>query len=159
MRRFGGIDDFLALIESIRTAIPLAGIRSNVIVGFPGETERDLEVLEEFLMSARLDAVGVFGYSPEDGTEAATLESLPEVDVRRRVARVSDLVDDLVAGRAEERIGERVDVLVVEPGEGIAGHQGPEDGRTHVASDIPIGSMVVATVVGTHGVDMVAEVS
>ena len=60
-----------ALIEQIRAASPEAGIRSNVIVGFPGETEADLAELEAFLIGARMDAVGVFGYSDEDGTAAA----------------------------------------------------------------------------------------
>src|SRR5580693_1535971 len=70
MRRFGGRERFIALLETIRQRVPAAGARSNVIVGFPGETEADLEELERFLVEARLDAVGVFGYSDEDGTEA-----------------------------------------------------------------------------------------
>ena len=74
MRRFGDADRFLELVEQIRAAAPDAGVRSNVIVGFPGETEADLAELERFLVGARLDAVGVFGYSDEDGTEAATLD-------------------------------------------------------------------------------------
>ncbi|MBV9922363.1 MAG: MiaB/RimO family radical SAM methylthiotransferase, partial [Pseudonocardia sp.] len=71
MRRFGSREDFLDLCARIRAMAPEAGIRSNVIVGFPGETEHDLAELEAFLEGARLDAVGVFGYSDEDGTEAA----------------------------------------------------------------------------------------
>ena len=71
MRRFGSRPDFLELCARIRALAPEAGIRSNVIVGFPGETEEDLAELEAFLTEARLDAVGVFGYSDEDGTEAA----------------------------------------------------------------------------------------
>ena len=63
MRRFGNAERFLALIDTIREASPQAGIRSNVICGFPGETAADLEVLEQFLVEARLDAIGVFGYS------------------------------------------------------------------------------------------------
>ena len=59
-----------SLVEQIRAASPEAGIRSNVIVGFPGETEEDLAELEAFLIGARMDAVGVFGYSDEDGTAA-----------------------------------------------------------------------------------------
>ena len=160
MRRFGGSEDFLALIAAIRDRLPDAGIRSNVIVGFPGETEGDLEVLEDFLRAARLDAVGVFGYSAEEDTEALGLpDSLPEAEVRRRVERVASLVDVLVSDRAEERIGERIEVLVLEPGEGAAGHQGPEDGRTRVPSGVDVGSLVVASVVGVDGVDMVAEVA
>nr|MBA2575006.1 radical SAM protein [Nocardioidaceae bacterium] len=68
MRRFGDRDRFLGLLDSIRAKSPRAGARSNFIVGFPGETEADLETLCDFLTSARLDAVGIFGYSDEDGT-------------------------------------------------------------------------------------------
>src|SRR5674476_65240 len=61
MRRFGSREAFLELIDQVRARAPLAGIRSNVIVGFPGETEHDLAELESFLTDARLDVVGVFG--------------------------------------------------------------------------------------------------
>ena len=79
MRRFGDPERFLDLIAQIRKLAPDAGIRSNFIVGFPGETEADLAELQAFLADARLDAIGVFGYSDEDGTEAAGLAGhLPE---------------------------------------------------------------------------------
>ncbi len=71
MRRFGDAESFLALLDRVRTLSPEAGVRSNVIVGFPGESEADLEVLTDFLVAARMDVTGVFGYSDEDGTEAA----------------------------------------------------------------------------------------
>src|SRR4051794_21500061 len=113
MRRFGDTDRFLELVASVRAAAPEAGLRSNVIVGFPGETEDDLAELERFLTEARLDVVGVFGYSDEDGTEAATYDGkLPEEVVRDRVERVTSLTDELVAQRAEERVGQVVEVLV-----------------------------------------------
>jgi ribosomal protein S12 methylthiotransferase len=166
MRRFGDTERFLELVERARSLAPRAGIRSNVIVGFPGETEADLAELERFLVAARLDVVGVFGYSDEDGTEAAGFDGkLPPDEIADRVSRVTDLVEQLVAQRAEDRIGERVDVLVEEVDEasgtveGRAAHQGPEvDGSTTVtgAVDAAIGSMVVATVVGSDGADLVA---
>ena len=71
MRRFGDTDRFLALLDQVRALAPAAGVRSNVIVGFPGETRADVAELTRFLTAARLDAIGVFGYSDEDGTEAA----------------------------------------------------------------------------------------
>ena len=71
MRRFGDPESFLDLLDQIRALAPLAGVRSNVIVGFPGETEDDLQTLCDFLEAARMDVTGVFGYSDEDGTEAA----------------------------------------------------------------------------------------
>jgi MiaB/RimO family radical SAM methylthiotransferase len=140
MRRFGGTEHFLELIAAIRDRDPDAGIRSNVIVGFPGETEADLAELDRFLSAARLDAVGVFGYSDEDGTEAAThAGKIPEAAVAERVARLSALVEELTAQRAEDRIGTTVDVLVDENdgamAEGRCAHQAPEvDGATMLLS-------------------------
>jgi CDP-diacylglycerol--glycerol-3-phosphate 3-phosphatidyltransferase len=167
MRRFGGTSDFLALIDRIRALAPAAGIRSNVIVGFPGETEADVDELAAFLEAARLDVVGVFGYSDEDGTEAAGLPDKLSADVvAARVARITDLAEELTAQRAEERVGETVTVLVEGPDEddpsvtvGRAAHQGPEvDGRTLLPGVVLApGSWVTATVVGSAGVDLIAE--
>jgi ribosomal protein S12 methylthiotransferase len=158
MRRFGGTDSFLDLLASVRAAAPLAGVRSNVIVGFPGETEDDVAELERFLVGARLDVVGVFGYSDEDGTEAERLpDHLPQEVVDERVARLQDLVEQLTGERAEERVGERVSVLVEQAGgEGRAAHQAPEvDGSTTVAG-ARVGEIVEAEVVASEGVDLVA---
>jgi ribosomal protein S12 methylthiotransferase RimO len=168
MRRFGDPDSFLGLLEQVRRLAPEAGVRSNVIVGFPGETEADFQTLCDFLVAARMDVTGVFGYSDEDGTEAATFDDKHDEDeIRARVAHLTDLVAELNAERAEERIGSTVEVLVedVDPGvaghvEGRAAHQGPEvDGTTLVSgvSDPRPGDLVRAVVVATDGVDLVAE--
>ena len=171
MRRFGDTERFLDLVERIRAAAPEAGIRSNVIVGFPGETEDDLAELETFLTAARLDAVGVFGYSDEDGTEAVGLDGHHDDDVvRERVERVSRLADELVAQRAEDRSGEALEVLVESldraggVAEGRAAHQAPEvDGTTTVrgldvlARPPRVGDLVRAKVVGSDGADLLAE--
>lgn len=171
MRRFGSRSDFLDLIERIRGLAPAAGIRSNVIVGFPGETDEEFAELVTFLEQARLDAVGVFGYSDEDGTEAQGLPGkLPGDVIAARVEQVTALVEELMAQRAEERIGEVVRVLVEsledpeEQGEvvavGRAEHQGPDDGTTSVGlllEQVRIGDFVSAVVVDTDGVDLVAE--
>lgn len=164
MRRFGHAETFLGLIESIRALAPQAGIRSNVIVGFPGETEDDVQVLSDFLVAAGLDAIGVFGYSDEEGTEAAGFDGkLSEDEIEDRRNRLTDLADELVAARAEERIGESVRVLIEEVADGeVIGrseHQGPEvDGATTVTglTDARPGMIVSATVVATDGVDLIA---
>ena len=81
-------------------------------MGFPGETDADVEELQRFLAEARLDAIGVFGYSDEDGTEAASLPGqLPAEEIARRVEDLADLADELMDQRAAERIGETVEVL------------------------------------------------
>ena len=113
MRRFGSRTTFLSLCAEIRALAPEAGIRSNVIVGFPGETEEDLAELEAFLSEAELDAVGVFGYSDEDGTEAADLpDKIDPTEVAARVERITSLVEVVSADRAARRIGTEVEVLV-----------------------------------------------
>ncbi len=169
MRRFGDPDSFLALLEQIRERAPLAGIRSNVIVGFPGETEDDLQTLCDFLEAGRLDVVGVFGYSDEDGTEAASYDGkLDDDEIRDRTEHVTRLVEELTAQRAEERVGEEVVVLVEsvdgETAEGRAAHQGPEvDGTTTLtgldalAHRPATGDLVTAVVTGCDGVDLLAR--
>ena len=113
MRRFGESEAFLGLLAQARAQAPEAGARSNFIVGFPGETEEDLQILCDFLSEARLDAIGVFGYSDEDGTEAEGFEDKHDEDeIADRVAHVTALAEELTAQRAEERVGEQVVVLV-----------------------------------------------
>jgi tRNA A37 methylthiotransferase MiaB len=160
MRRFGDTQRFLDLLAQIRAAAPTAGVRSNVIVGFPGETEGDVAELERFLTEARLDAIGVFGYSDEDGTEAEGLPDKVDIDeVARRVERLTALAEQLTAQRAEERVGELVEILIESAdGEGRAAHQAPDvDGTTLVNGDVHVGDIVRAVVVDTDGVDLVAD--
>jgi ribosomal protein S12 methylthiotransferase len=172
MRRFGDRESFLTLLDQVRSRAPLAGVRSNVIVGFPGETEQDLDELTAFLSAARLDVVGVFGYSDEDGTEAEGYDGkLDAAEIAARVSEVSELVESLTAQRAEERVGEMVEVLVEEPAadggdgewEGRAAHQGPDvDGIVRLLPDPvggapAVGDLVVARVVAADGVDLVAQ--
>ena len=157
MRRFGGTDDFLGLLAGIRARDPRAGVRTNVIVGFPGETEDDLDELAEFLEQARMDAVGVFGYSDEEGTEAASMDGhLPEEEVDRRRARIAALVDELMLERAQERVGDEVELLVEEPGLARAAHQGPDDAATLIDASYPAGEVLRAVVTGLDGVDLLA---
>jgi ribosomal protein S12 methylthiotransferase len=168
MRRFGDRERFTGLVEQIRRACPGAGIRSNFIVGFPGETADDLRELELFLSEARLDAIGIFGYSDEDGTEAATFDDaikLDEAEIARRVDEFADLAEEVMAQRAADRIGETVEVLVEEAlgggqYEGRAAHQAPDvDGSTTLLADRPLapGDLVTAQVVESAGADLVAR--
>ena len=170
MRRFGDPDSFLGLLGDIRRQAPAAGVRSNFIVGFPGESEQDFETLCAFLAEARLDAIGVFGYSDEDGTEAATYDDkLPDEAVAERVERLTALAEELTAQRAEDRVGERVEVLLEALGEdagspgaeGRAACQGPEVDGSTTLTGLPagarVGDMIEAVVVASEGVDLVAR--
>jgi ribosomal protein S12 methylthiotransferase len=115
MRRFGDRERFWALLDQIREISPDVGVRSNFIVGFPGETAADLAELELFLGRAGLDAIGIFGYSDEDGTEAASRPGqLDDAEIARRVEEFADLADELMAQRAADRLGETLDVLIEE---------------------------------------------
>ena len=177
MRRFGSRETFLALCREIRALDPEAGIRSNVIVGFPGETEDDLAELEAFLAEAELDAVGVFGYSDEDGTEALGLpDKVDPTEIAARVERITRLAEHVAEDRAARRVGTSVEVLVERSEEdpddpdaepswvGRAAHQGPEvDGECRLVGDPELldglapGLVVSGRVVDAEGIDLVVE--
>jgi tRNA A37 methylthiotransferase MiaB len=162
MRRFGDSEKFLHLITQIRALSPEAGIRSNFIVGFPGETEEDFSLLADFITQAQLDAIGIFGYSDEDKTEA--LDLIDKVDpeiIAERVQSLSSLADEMVTLRAATRIGEQVRVLIEdeENQEGRAAHQGPEvDGTTSfVGTSFKVGEYVDGVITQSLGADLIAR--
>jgi ribosomal protein S12 methylthiotransferase RimO len=162
MRRFGDNEKFLHLINQIRVLSPEAGIRSNFIVGFPGETQQDFDELATFITQAKLDAVGVFGYSDEDNTEALNLGEKVDADViAQRLETLSSLADEMVSSRAQARIGEQIRVLIedAELQEGRAAHQGPEvDGSTSfIGTNFMVGQYVDAVVIDSMGADLVAK--
>lgn len=163
MRRFGDSEKFLHLINQIRALSPEAGIRSNFIVGFPGESEADYNELADFITDAKLDAIGIFGYSDEDNTEALDLEDkVADEIIKERVENLSRLADEMVSLRAQARIGESIRVLIEddELQEGRAAHQGPEvDGTTSfIGTSFKAGQYVDAVVIDSMGADLVAEV-
>jgi tRNA A37 methylthiotransferase MiaB len=176
MKRFGGRGPFLDLLNRVRELAPDAGARSNFIVGFPGEAEDDLAELESFLSEARLDAVGVFGYSDEEGTDAVDFaDKVPPEVIAERVERITALADEVSAQRAEDRIGTRVDVLVEDVDDdpdcdpewaivGRAAHQGPDTdgvvrlvGAAGEGTQLRRGTIVEAFVRESFGVDLLAE--
>jgi len=167
MKRFGDSEKFLHLLSQVRALNPEAGIRSNFIVGFPGETEEEFQELVDFIQAARLDAIGVFPYSDEDKTEALKLENKVEEEIiTARTNKLTAIAEELVNQRSAERIGQRVSVLIedAETQEGRAEHQGPEvdtttfinvPGRPHAG--FKVGDYVDALVVETAGADLVAQ--
>ena len=167
MKRFGDSEKFLHLLTQVRALNPDSGIRSNFIVGFPGETEEEFQDLVEFVQAARLDAIGVFPYSDEDKTEAMKLENkVSEEIISSRTNKLTAIAEELVNQRSAERIGERVRVLIedAEIQEGRAAHQGPEvdtstfitvPGRPHAG--FKVGDYVDAVVIDVAGADLVAQ--
>jgi ribosomal protein S12 methylthiotransferase len=162
MRRFGDGESFLAMVDKIRMAAPEAGVRSNVIVGFPGESEDDVSELIDFLHAARLDAVGVFGYSDEEDTEADLMgEKIDPDEVAARVAEVNVAVEHSCQERAVQRIGTEVTVMVESSANGVvqgrAEHQGPEDSETSWRGSATVGDFARVEVIDVEGVDLVAS--
>jgi ribosomal protein S12 methylthiotransferase RimO len=168
MRRFGDSEKFLHLLSQVRALAPEAGIRSNFIVGFPGESDEEFNELTEFLSSCALDAIGIFPYSDEDGTEALGHENKVDPEaIAARFEYATSIAEEIVAQRAEDRIGDEVEVLVEfvdgDTIEGRSAHQGPEvDGSTFIqASDkesYQVGQYVRARVVESAGADLIARV-
>ncbi|ACU69485.1 MiaB-like tRNA modifying enzyme YliG [Catenulispora acidiphila DSM 44928] len=160
MRRFGDRERFLELLDKIRVIAPEAGMRSNFIVGFPGETEDDYGEVERFVSEARLDAVGVFGYSDEEGTEALGLpDKVEQSQIADRVARLTVISRKAMDDRAAERVGSEIEVIVKHPGRGWAAHQAPAvDGFvTLTGSSSEAGDVLRARVTGQDGANLIAE--
>jgi ribosomal protein S12 methylthiotransferase len=101
MGRPGDRARFEGLIDRIRASEPLAGLRATFILGFPGESDADAAEVEDFVAGAGLDHVGVFTYSPEEGTRGAALpDQVPEVIARARTERVAAAAEIAMAERA-----------------------------------------------------------
>ena len=115
MHRPGDYDSLIALIDKIRAALPDVVLRTTLIVGFPGETEEQFETLCRFVKTARFDKLGVFAYSPEDGTPAAEMENqIDEEEKARRLDIIMQLQQRISAEKMEEKVGQVLEVLVEE---------------------------------------------
>ena len=158
MRRWGDGDRFLRRIESIRRLEPTAAFRSSFIVGYPGETEEDHDVLLRFVEEARLDWAGFFAYSREEGTLAAGLDGAVEGGlVAERLLELSELQDRITAERRSDLVGGVVEVLVDERGVGRTHREAPEiDGIVSVPADLAVGQFAKVTITGAAGPDLEA---
>jgi ribosomal protein S12 methylthiotransferase len=159
MRRWGDGERFLRRISSIREREPAAAFRSSFIVGYPGETEDDHDLLLRFLEDAQLDWAGFFAYSAEDGTYAADLEgAVDEALVAERMRELAELQDEITMGRREALVGSTIEVLVDEPGVGRSHREAPEiDGVVNLTGGFATGTFATVTVSGAAGVDLEAS--
>lgn len=163
MRRPGSGDKHLALIERIRAVAHDAATRSSFIVGFPGETEQDHEMLCEFLAAARLDWAGFFPYSREDGTTAADLpDQLPHDLIMERLREVQELQDEITTAANAAMVGRTLSVLVDQVQDeqpvGRSHREAPEiDGAILLDAGDP-GDWVQARIDGVYGTDLSATV-
>ena len=158
MRRWGDGQRFLDRIAAIRGREPDAAFRSSFIVGYPGETEADHDLLLRFVEEAQLDWAGFFAFSREDGTYAADLDgSVPHALVAERLHELSELQDRITAERRVALVGREVDVLVDEPGVARSHREAPEiDGIVAVPDGWRVGSFVRAKVLAAAGPDLEA---
>ena len=163
MRRHSSGDKHLELVESIRQRAPHAAMRSSFIVGFPGETDDDVEHLAEFLQAAELDWAGFFPFSAEEGTPAADfLDQVGEAEKGERLRYLHSIQEDITAARNAAQVGRTMEVLVdqVEDGQpvGRSYRQAPEiDGLILLDGGSP-GDWVSAEVTGGYGTDLIAKV-
>lgn len=165
MQRSGDAASFLELIGRVRGVLPDVVLRTTLIAGFPGETTADVRVAQRFLSEARFDYVGVFVYSPEEGTAAARLpDQVPLRTRRARAQRLRDLADDIGFERAAARVGQTVEVLVegIDPDDSVVvgrwRGQAPEiDGLVLLDGGEP-GQIVSANIVDSLGYDLEGEV-
>jgi ribosomal protein S12 methylthiotransferase len=137
-------------VARVREVVPDLAIRTTCIVGFPGETEDDVRQLLDFLEETQFERVGVFTYSPQEGTRAAAMEDdVPEVVKRERQERVTELQRAITAERYERLVGRSVRAMVDRP----AGAGEPAqarlvcqaddiDGITRIATDAPAGALL-----------------
>ncbi len=159
MRRWGDADRFIRRIDHIRSRWPEAAFRSNFIVGYPGETEADHDVLLRFVEQAQLDWCGFFSYSREEGTYATGLDGVvgPAL-VTERLGELTELQDAITSCRRQALIGEKVEVLVDGPGVGRSHREAPEiDGVVRVPRWLPVGTQATVLVTGAEGPDLEAE--
>ncbi len=164
MNRTGSPEEFSALLAHIRRMVPGDSLRTTLIAGFPGEPEEDLDLLLAFLEEAQFDYVGVFAFSPEEGTRAFELDGQLDEEVRNeRAQRIRDFSDAISVGIVEARCGQVVPVLIEgaeEDGQlvGRTQHQAPEvDGETYVDAG-EVGEIVMARIVDTMMYEMEGEV-
>ncbi len=158
MRRWGDGERFLNRITEIRKREPDAAMRSNFIVGYPGETEEDHDQLLNFVNEAQLDWCGFFSFSPEEGTHALSLpDRVPESLMNERIAELREMQDTITARRRDDLIGRTLNVLIDEPGVARSHREAPEiDGVIHVSETLEVGTFADVEIADAMGPDLIA---
>jgi tRNA-2-methylthio-N6-dimethylallyladenosine synthase len=150
---------FLEIIAKLRAVRPDIGLSTDIIVGFPGETEEDFQELLAFLAATRFDRVGIFKYSKEEGTKAAKMDGhLPDEVKADRYDRAMTLLQRLSQERGERFVGRKLRVLVESPGVGRSeGDAMDIDGIVKVPKKFPVGEFADVTVTGAEAYDLIAK--
>jgi len=164
MKRPGKIDRTLERIKQWREICPDLTLRSTFIVGFPGETEEDFQMLLDFLKEAQLDRVGCFKFSPVEGAPATEMaDQVPEDVKEERFHRFMQLQQEISAERLKQKIGQTLDVIVDEiDDEGIIGRtkaDAPEvDGLVYIenlsGAPVKVGEFIKVTITHSDEYDL-----
>ncbi len=146
------------LIQRIRRGIPGIAVRTTFIVGFPGETEADVDELCAYIRETRFERLGVFRYSQEEGTRAAKMEEqVPKKLKEARWHRVMKLQQEIAAEVSSSHVGRTLKVLVEEPGVARGEADAPDiDGRVYVPLTVPTGEFVNVKITGFENYDLLA---
>ncbi|HWR13067.1 MAG TPA: 30S ribosomal protein S12 methylthiotransferase RimO [Rectinemataceae bacterium] len=165
MNRTGSKRKYLDLVATIRAFLPESMIRCTFLVGFPGETEEDFSLLQAFQAEARLDWMGVFTYSREEGTPAYSMKGrVSKKTATMRKNLVESAQEVITSERLKRFVGAEVEVIAEESVEGSelslcrAWMQAPEvDGLTVVKGALKPGERMRVKIVAVNGVDFEAE--
>ena len=164
MRRSPDVDGVRKLLAALRQAMPDMALRTAFIVGYPGETEEEFAALLRFMSEVRFDKVGVFVYSPEEGTPAYTLpHPVPRAVAEERYAQAMELQKSISLANNLAQVGRTLDVLVEGAEQGISVgrcyRDAPEiDGYVLMDGEWPVGQMVRAEIVRGLEYDLHAQV-
>jgi ribosomal protein S12 methylthiotransferase len=146
------------LLQRIRAGIPGIAIRTTFIVGFPGETEADVDELCEFIRDTKFERLGVFRYSQEEGTRGAKMENQIAPKVKEaRWHRVMKLQKEIAAAVSKTFTGRTLRALIEEPGVARGEADAPDiDGRIYVPLTLPVGAFVDVKITGYEDYDLLA---
>lgn len=163
MRRPHDLDQVRDTIALLRDAMPDISLRSTFIVGYPGETDTEFEALLEFMQEIAFDKVGVFAFSLEAGTYAASLPNqVPPELIAERYDRAMRLQQEISLARNEEQIGWQMAVLIEGVGDGISVgrsyRDAPEvDGLVLIEEELPVGTFCQVEIIAAEEYDLVAR--
>ncbi len=146
------------LIKRIRAGIPGIAVRTTFIVGFPGETDADVDELCQFIREAKFERLGVFRYSQEEGTRAAKMdEQLTPKQKEARWHKTMALQKEIAAEVSKSYVGRRLKILVEEAGVARGEADAPDiDGRVYVPRDLPVGEFTEVMINSFHDYDLLA---
>jgi ribosomal protein S12 methylthiotransferase len=146
------------LIDKLRSGIPRVALRTTFIVGFPGETEGEFETLLDFIRRVRFERLGIFKYSPEEGSRAAKMPNQIAAKIKNARYRMAMSIQQQIAYEvARERVGSELKLLVDQPHIARSEDDAPDvDARVVLSRAAPVGEFVWRRITGSRGYDLLA---